>query len=309
MATTTSDTLLEDLSIPHERNVPLGPLTWYGLGGSAEYLAHPSSVQQLSALAARCHETDTPVYVLGSGANLLVADRGVRGVVVQLDDPCFKQIKIEGTRVTSGAGYDLAKLVLDTARAGLAGLECLAGIPASVGGAVRMNAGGAFGCIGNAVRRVMVCDARGQVYYRSRDDLEFGYRRTNIVARYILDIEFELSPSGADGLMQRVKEIFRLKKSSQPLAEHSAGCVFKNPPPTPCSESEEPPPTAGQLIDRAGLKALRVGGAEVSSRHANFVVAHPGCTADDVLTLVGRVQSRVADRFGVKLEREIVVWP
>ncbi len=301
-------TLLKDLNLRHECDVHLGPRTWYGVGGHALIVAHPSSVQQLSALAARCHDASVPVYVLGSGANLLVADQGVQGVVVCLDDPCFENIDINGSTVTVGAGFNLAKLVLETAKAGLGGLECLAGIPASVGGAVRMNAGGSFGDIGQAIRRVMVCGASGQVYYRDRDDLIFSYRKTNIVARYILEVEFELVREDPDELMRQVKEIFLYKKVSQPLADHSAGCAFKNPT-DDAHIPDKKPPTAGQLIDRAGLKGLRIGGAEVSPRHANFIVAHPGCTANDILAVIERVQDQVSKRFGVVLEREVVVWP
>ena len=316
MAIATESKILTDLNIRHDCGVPLGPLTWYGVGGPASLLAYPSSVQQLSALAAKCHEMELPVYVLGSGANLLVADQGVRGVVVQLDDPCFKQVKTDGCTLTVGAGFDLAKLVLQSAKAGLKGLECLAGIPASVGGAVRMNAGGLFGEIGQSIRRVMVCDVSGQIYYRDNDDLIFGYRKTNIAARYILDVEFELSQDNPDALMRQVKEIFLFKRNSQPLADRSAGCAFKNPENVPSgvvpsdstSTDSKQRVSAGQLIDQAGLKGLRVGGAVVSPQHANFIVTHAGCTANDILAVLERVQETVLERFGVLLEREVVVW-
>ena len=315
MTIATESKILTDLNIRHDCGVPLGPLTWYGVGGPASLLAYPSSVQQLSALAARCHEMELPVYVLGSGANLLVADQGVQGMVVQLDDPCFKQVKTDGNTLTVGAGVDLAKLVLQSAKAGLKGLECLAGIPASVGGAVRMNAGGLFGEIGQSVRRVMVCDASGQIYYRDNDDLIFGYRKTNITARYILEVEFELSQDNPESLMRQVKEIFLFKRNSQPLADRSAGCAFKNPEavgPGVVSADEadsNQQVSAGQLIDRAGLKGLRIGGAEVSPRHANFIVTHTGCTANDIVAVLERVQQTVLERFGVLLDREVVVWP
>jgi UDP-N-acetylmuramate dehydrogenase len=299
------DRLLQDLHIPHHRDVPLGPLTWYGIGGKARILARPSSVQQLAALASRAHELKIPTYVLGGGANLLVADAGVEGLVIRLDDPCFQQVKIEGNIVTAGAGCDLFKLVPDLARAGLGGLEVLAGIPGTVGGAVRMNAGGIYGDIGKSVRRVQVMDGSGQVYYRDRDDLIFSYRKSNIAARYILEAEFELTIEGADYLMKRVKEVFAVKSNSQPLAANSAGCSFKNPPPAENGEKL----AAGKLIDLAGLKGYRSGGAEISPIHANFVVAHPGCTAGDILAVMDHAQRTVEECFGIKLEREVVVWP
>lgn len=311
--------LLEELGIRHETDVPIGKeMTWYGVGGSASVLAHPAGTAQLSALVARCHEQSIPVFVLGSGANLLVKDQGVPGVVIRLDDPSFSQIKIEGTKLTAGPGVDLFKLVLECAKAGLAGLAHVAGIPASVGGAVRMNAGGAFGDIGSTVHKVHVMADNGQVYCRDRDDLVFGYRTTNIVAPYILDVEFDLDEADPQDVARRVKEIFLYKKNTQPMAENSAGCAFKNPTIIkpgyePESDDGPPPPTqrvsAGKLIDEAGLKGHRVGGAEVSQRHANFIFTHPDCTAADVTALMEHIQQTVLDHSGVSLKREVVIWP
>lgn len=305
--TLVQDKLINSLGIRYERDVPLGPLTWYGLGGGAALLAHPSDIEQLSALAARCYESGTPIRVLGSGANLLVADEGVDGVVVQLDDPSFKQVQTQGKRVTVGAGFDLAKLVLQTAKAGMAGLEGLAGIPASVGGAVRMNAGGIYGQIGKSIRSVTVCDQFGQVQTLDRSELVFGYRTTNISAPYIVQVEFEWTPDDPGQLVKQVKDIFAQKKNAQPLGASSAGCVFKNPPASSAFAPDSP--TAGQLIDRSGLKGFRIGGAEVSTRHANFVVAYRHCTASDILAVLEHIQKTVLGRFGVQLEREVVCWP
>ena len=296
--------IVESLGIEHELDAPLAQRTWYGLGGRAQVLAHPESIQQLSALAAACHETGIAVRVLGSGANLLVSDAGVDGIVVTLDKPAFKKVDVDGHVVTAGAGYELPRLVTKTVKAGLAGLEPLTGIPATVGGAVRTNAGGAYGDIGQTVRRIQLMDATGQVYYRDRDDLVFAYRRTNIVAPFILEARFELAEHDPDALMKRVKKIFLYKRTTQPLTERSAGCVFRNPAPAP----DGPGGTAGELIDRAGLKGFRIGDAEVSERHANFIIAHDGCTASNILAVIEHVEETVLNRHGVKLERELVVW-
>ena len=312
--------ILEDLGIRHETDVPIGQkMTWYGVGGRAAVLAHPAGVAQLSALAAKCHDEGAAVYVLGSGANLLVRDAGVSGMVIKLDDPSFGQIKVEGTKLTAGPGVDLFKLVLECAKQGLAGLAHVAGIPASVGGAVRMNCGGAYGDIGSTVHKVNVMAENGQAYCRDRDDLVFGYRTTNIVAPYILDVEFDMDEADPQEIARRVKEIFLYKKSTQPMAENSAGCAFKNPsvvvPGHEVVEEEDgpPPPTqrisAGKLIDKAGLKGHRIGGAEVSQRHANFIFTHPGATAADVVELMDDIQQKVLDHSGVVLEREVVIWP
>ncbi len=297
---------LAELNLRTESEVPLGPRTWYGVGGTASCLAHPSSIAQLSALVAACRANATPIYVLGAGANLLVRDGQVPGVVVSLDDPHFAQLKIDGNLVTVGAGYDLFKLVRETAKAGLGGLEVVAGIPASVGGAVRMNAGGAYGEIGSAVKRVQVMSGSGQVYYRDRDDLIFSYRHANIEAPFILEVEFELTPGEPEDLMNRVKEIFLFKKNSQPMGDASAGCTFKNPQP---SELNTHPKPAGKLIDECGLKGYRHGSAYVSQVHANFIGVDPGGKADDVWEVIQHVEHTVAELTGVSLEREVVVWP
>jgi len=298
--------LLEDLNIRTEEQVPLGPRTWYGVGGHAACLAHPSSIAQLSALVAACREHATPMYVLGAGANLLVREGAVPGVVVCLDDPSFAQLKIDGHTVTAGAGYDLFRLVRETAKAGLGGLEVVAGIPASIGGAVRMNAGGAYGEIGSAVKRVQVMSSSGQVYYRDRDDLVFAYRHVNIEAPFILEVEFELTPGEPEDLMNRVKEIFLYKKNSQPMGDATAGCAFKNPQPT---EHNAHPKPAGRLIDECGLKGYRHGSAYVSQVHANFIGVDEGGKAEDVWEVIQHVEQTVREMTGITLEREVVVWP
>ncbi len=311
--------LLEELGIRHETDVPIGEkMTWYGVGGKADVLAHPAGIAQLSALAAKCYENEIPTYVLGSGANLLVKDGGVSGIVIKLDDPAFDQITVDGTKLTAGPGVDLFKLVLECAKMGLAGLAHVAGIPASVGGAVRMNCGGAYGDIGSTVYKVHVMAENGQAYCRDRDDLVFGYRTTNIVAPYILDVEFDMDEADPQEIARRVKEIFLYKKTTQPMAENSAGCAFKNPNvPVPGyvpDEEDGPPPpmkreSAGKLIDEAGLKGYRIGGAEVSQRHANFIFTHPGAKAADVIALMDHIQQTVIDHSGIALKREVVIWP
>lgn len=299
--------LMADLNIACEYDAPLGPLTWFNVGGRAEVLARPQTVAQLAELVRRCHENAIPLRVLGSGANLLVRESGVPGVVVRLDDPAWSSIHIDGTTVRVGAGYGLMRLVAESARHGLDGLVHLAGIPASIGGAVRMNAGGKYGDIGQAVKRVQVMSATGQVYYRDRDDLEFSYRNSNIDAPLILEVEFEMQEDDPKQLAKRAKEIYFYKVNSQPMGDKSAGCCFKNP--SDEDEFAEGRP-AGMLIDHAGLKGYSIGSATVSDIHANFIVADKkDAKAEDIYQLMLHVQQVVADKFGVKLEREVVVWP
>lgn len=296
-------------------DVPLAPLTYFGVGGAAKYFIEPRDAGSLQAMAGRMRQLEIPIYVLGNGANLLVRDQGVNGAVVHLSGTGvgkeFKESAIDGTRVRAGAGKGIPKLIGECAQAGLSGLECLAGIPGSVGGEIRMNAGGAFGDIGSAVESVRVMDLSGNIAQRGREDLEFEYRRSNIAEKFILGATFALSEEDPERLLARMKEIWMYKQNSQPLAEQSAGCIFKNPSvaaPAGVPEGGGGKPSAGALIDRAGLKGTSNGGAEISPRHANFITAKKGTKASDILGLIELAKVRVKEKFGVVLETEVVVW-
>ena len=287
-----------------EQNYPLARHTWYRVGGPAALFATPPSVEELQAIARRCEESGTRSYVLGLGANLLVSDDGVPGCVVKLADDAWRTVKIERdghgkATVTVGAGADIQKLLLKLCRDGVTGFECMAGIPGTIGGALRMNAGGKFGDIGGSVASVTVMDKSGTIFMRERDDLLFEYRRSNIVAPYILSATLELAEDDPDACAKRTKEIWMYKRNTQPLAAKSAGCMFKNPRGM----------SAGSVIDLAGCKGLKIGNAEVSDKHANFLIAHPGCTSADVEAVVAEVRRRVKDSHGVELETEVKRWP
>lgn len=288
-----------DLEAIVTENVPLAPKTWYKVGGPARYFAQPRSLEELQQAVARCRENDIRMYVLGLGANLLVGDDGVDGAVFRLEEDHWRRVTINGNKVEVGAGVDVQKLILRTVRQGLAGIESLAGIPGTVGGAVKMNAGGKFGDIGAVVTDVTVMDTEGVVFHRTKDDLVFDYRSTNIVAKFILGATLDLDEEDPDQIMRRTKEIWMYKRNTQPLNAKSAGCIFKNPRGL----------SAGALIDQAGLKGLRIGGAEISTVHANFVVAHPGTKADDILRLVKVIKEKVYDKHQVHLESEVQIWP
>jgi UDP-N-acetylmuramate dehydrogenase len=279
-------------------NEPLAPHTWYRIGGPARWYVRPRSVEELQESARRCAENNIAVYVLGLGANLLVGDQGVSGAIFRLDQDDWRRVKFQGASVEVGAGADIQKLVLRTVRQGLAGIECLAGIPGTVGGAVRMNAGGKFGDIGAVITRVDVMDITGLLFERTKDDLIFDYRSTNIAARFILGATMELDEADPDEIMKKTKEIWMYKRNTQPLNTKNCGCIFKNPRGL----------SAGALIDQAGLKGFKVGGAEVSDKHANFIIAHPGCRADDVMNLVRLIREKVFDKNQILLESEVQVW-
>ena len=280
-------------------NVPLAPHTWYKIGGPARWFLRPRGVEELQEASRRCVENGIPIYVLGLGANLLVGDAGVDGAVFRLDADYWRRVRYDGNTVEVGAGADMQKLVLRTVRQGLAGIECLAGIPGTVGGGVRMNAGGKYGDIGAFITRVQVMDVSGLLFERTKDDLVFDYRSTNIAAKFILAATMELEPDDPDRIMKRTKEIWMFKRNTQPLNTKNSGCIFKNPRGL----------SAGALIDQAGLKGFRVGGAEVSEKHANFIVAHPGCRADDVMKLVKIIREKVFDKNEIHLESEVQIWP
>ena len=280
-------------------NEPLAPHTWYRIGGPARWYVRPRSVEELQEATKRCAENDIPVYVLGLGANLLVGDGGVDGAVFRLDHDYFRRVKLTGNQLEAGAGVDMQKLLLRTVKEGLAGIECLAGIPGTIGGGVRMNAGGKFGDLGAVVTRVTVMDNEGTVFDRTKDDLVFEYRSTNIAAPFILGATLELDEDDPERIMAKTKEIWMYKRNSQPLNTKNCGCIFKNPRGL----------SAGALIDQAGLKGMRVGGAEVSTKHANFIVAHPGCRADDVHKLIKIIREKVYEKNQLVLESEVKMWP
>lgn len=288
-----------DLEAIVTENEPLAPHTWYKIGGPARFYVRPRSVEELQAASRRCLENDIPMYVLGLGANLLVKDEGVNGAVFKLDHEVWRRVRFNANTLEVGAGADMQKLVLRTVRQGLAGVECLAGIPGTVGGGVRMNAGGKFGDIGAVITRVMVMDNEGTVFERTKDDLVFEYRSTNIAAKFILGATMELEEEDPERIMRRTKEIWMYKRNTQPLNTKNCGCMFKNPRGL----------SAGALIDQAGLKGFSVGGAEVSEKHANFIVAHPGCKADDVLKLVKLIREKVFDKNQIWLDSEVQMWP
>jgi len=300
--------IFSDLEVEVELDAPIGSMTWYGVGGRADVLLRPRTIESLATLVKRCRRSETPLRILGRGANLLVADEGVDGVVVKLDHDLFRTTAYEEKRgdvfLKAMAGADTAKTIMDCARQGLDGLSQMAGIPSSIGGAIRMNAGGAYGCIGDAVHTVLCMKKSGELITYEEHDLVFDYRSTNIPDPIILGATFRVRPTDPIALRRRVKEIFEYKKSTQPLAEHSAGCAFRNP----YDPEIEQRVSAGKLIDQAGLKNTRIGGAVVSARHANFITVEAGATATDVIRLMNLVRERVFGLAGIELETEVVIW-
>jgi UDP-N-acetylmuramate dehydrogenase len=273
--------------------------TWFQLGGQAEYFAEPETPDQLIAILKRCHEEGVRVRVLGRGSNILVRDEGVKGMIVHLGAPAFCGIGFEGRSIIAGGGALLGQAVTASANRGLAGLETLIGIPGTVGGAMHGNAGTRTGGIGQWTIQATVVSATGDVYQRNADELAFGYRQSNLDELVVLEARCELEEDDPHELAKRMQKYWILKKASQPVGHQSAGCVFKNP---------RNSLSAGEMIDQAGLKGTRIGGAVVSDRHANFIVAEPECTSEDVLRLIDLVRNQILERLEVELELELEVW-
>ncbi len=277
---------------------PLAMHTWFQLGGPAEYFAEPRNPDELIALVRRCRQEGVRVRVLGRGSNLLVRDEGVPGMVIQLAAPAFCEINVEGRRVVAGGGAKLGRVVTTAVHQGLAGLEVLVAIPGTLGGALHGNAGTHGGDIGQWTSRATVITDAGDVAQRQREDLVFGYRQSSLDELVILEATLELEEEDPKELAKRLQKQWILRKASQPMGHQCTGCVFKNPRGA----------SAGELIEAAGLKGTRIGGAVVSERHANFIVTEPECTSGDVLRLIELIRSQVSERLGVSLEPELEIW-
>jgi len=281
-----------------KRNEPLAPYTYFKLGGPAEALNQPRTREQLAAVVKHCQAERVPLHILGGGGNVLIRDEGLRGVVLRLNEAPFTGIEVSDRQVRAGCGASLAAVISEATRHGLAGLETLVGIPGSVGGALRRNAGDRANEIGQHVRLVEVMDERGHIDVRERAELSFAPGASNLDDPVLLSVGFELERDDPNTIVKRMRKAWIQRKASQPLSFQAAGRIFKDPRGR----------SATGLIEQANLAKTRVGGAEVSDRNTNFIIAHPGATARDVLRLIELVRSRVQEKFAVELELEIAVW-
>ena len=277
---------------------PLAMHTWFQLGGAAEYFAEPTCQDELVEVIRRAGEEGLPVRMLGRGSNLLVRDEGVPGVVITLANSDFRKIEVEENAIVAGAGARLGRVVTTAVHAGLAGLEELVAIPGTLGGALHGNAGTHGTDIGQWTAQVTVITDAGEIVERQREDLVFDYRNSSLDELVILGARLELEQDDPNELARRMQKQWIVRKARQPMGHQSAGCIFKNPPGA----------HAGELIDSAGLKGTRIGGAVISSRHANFILAEPECTSQDVLRLIELVRDQIEQRFEIELEQELEVW-
>jgi UDP-N-acetylmuramate dehydrogenase len=277
---------------------PLGPFTHLRIGGPAEYLVTPRSRDELARVVAACAAEKLPFRVIGVGTNLLVRDEGVSGVVVRLTAPEFTSVTVRGKAVKAGGGATLFALIRAAASAGLAGFETLVGITATVGGALRFNAGDRSGEIADHLVRVEVIDPAGRIVLRPRADIRFGDHDSDLDDPVVVGVEFALETDDPDAIVKRMRRAWINRKAEQPLTHQAAVRVFRDPHGQ----------TAAQIVERAGLVGARVGAAQVSDRNANYIVAQPGTTAADVIALAEKMRAGVRNALGVSLEQELKVW-
>ncbi|MFN7181700.1 MAG: UDP-N-acetylmuramate dehydrogenase [Planctomycetota bacterium] len=279
------------------KNVSLSPYTTFKVGGEARFFAVPSNFEELSYSLKFAQDKSLNIFILGKGSNVLVSDEGVEGLVISTQN--LKRIEFKDSYVIVESGYPLKKLILETLKKSFSGLECLAQIPASIGGCVFMNAGGKFGSIGSVVERCWVVNfADSSLVEFDSTNLQFSYRYSNLQNFFIYKVALKLQPSNEKIIYDKLLEVIDYKARTQPLSTNNAGCIFKNP----ANHS------AGILIEQCGLKGYRIGDVYVSPKHSNFFVNN-GSRAENIMKLIELVQKKVFEEFGIKLEREIKIWP
>ena len=284
-------------------NESLSAHTSFRIGGPAALWAEPKDAEELRKVILFAKRKKLPAFVIGGGTNVLASDAGFRGIVIHLGAPLFKKLSINGTTVKVGAGYATAGLVRSCCAKGLSGLESLVGIPGTIGGAICMNAGGwsspLYRNIGDYVASLKVMDRAGNIKTIKTEEIEFGYRRSSLSPYIIMEAVLKFGKEDSLALTSRCSKFLKLKKEKQVLDIPSAGCVFKNPKASQL--------TTGQMIDMLGLKGRRIGGAEVSEKHANFIINRGQATCGDVMRLIGLVSKKVMDNYKIPLELEIKV--
>ena len=286
--------------VPEERllfHEPMSRHTTFRVGGEAECMAVVETKEELSQLISYLGRIEQDYFVLGNGSNLLVGDKGYRGIIVKLG-PRLSAVGVEKNHIAAGAGVLLSKVAYAARDAGLSGLEFAAGIPGSIGGAIVMNAGAYGGEMKQVVQMVRVMDKEGEILTLDNDTMEFGYRTSIIRDRpfIVLGVVLKLTPGNKEEISAKMEELMKQRKSKQPLEYPSAGSTFKRP------EGYY----AGKLIMDAGLRGYRIGGAQVSEKHCGFVINAGGASAADIREVIEEVQERVKDRFHVRLEPEVI---
>lgn len=277
-----------------EKNYPLHQLTTWKIGGPAEAVYWPQTKEDLSIVWQRAQKAEVPIWLIGQGSNLLVPDEGLPGVT--LVTTALRAIEWGDYSVQVEAGYPLARLAQEAGERGFSGLAFARGIPGSVGGAVMMNAGAHGGSMAPHIAAVTALWPDGTVKKLGIDELEFAYRFCSLRGQaWVLEVELMFTPGDRETILQEMKANLTKRALNQPLEKPSAGSVFQNPPGD----------SAGRLIEAAGWKGKSVGGAQVSTKHSNFIVNTGNAKAVDVLTLIEKIQKSVKSEFGVNLQTEV----
>jgi UDP-N-acetylmuramate dehydrogenase len=303
---TLGDDLIRAFGDRVSANAPLAPLTTFKVGGPADWLLTLRSVEDIRRAIhiARAHQTN--VSILGGGSNLLIADEGVRGVVIRIHGGDVRAL--DASAVRADAGVTINGLVRWTITRGLAGLEAWAGTPGTVGGAIYGNAHFQGRLVSELVSAVVVLSPDGDASTVPADGMEFGYdySRLHRTREIVVAADFIVRPGEPETLRERARQSLAFRKRTQPLEKASAGCIFQNPDPSRDRVPKGIPASAGALVDRAGLKGSILGGAHVSTRHANFIVNDGRATAADIAGLIERCREQVRREFGVELRDEVV---
>ena len=280
-------------------NQPTKELTSIKIGGLADFFVIPEDLDDLKKVLSFCRKGNLPFFIMGSGSKLLVRDKGFRGVIIKLGES-FKSIVSNGNQVRVGAGVDLATLIDFAAKKSFPGLESLLGIPGTVGGAIARNVS-AFGkTLSEKVLSVKVLDGNDNCLVLSKKDIDFGYRTSTFLHNkdwVIIEVRLELWPGKKEEIILRSRQARERRTLTQPLSFSTAGCIFKNP-------SSHP---AGFLIQEAGCLGMKVGNAQVSLQHANFIINKGNATARDVISLIEKIRKKVEDKFAISLELELEV--
>ena len=288
----------KDLRVKITTKEPLKNKTTFKIGGSALFFCEPKSITDLSRVVCAARKNKISFRILGAGSNILVADKGFKGLVIQLGSPVFRKISLRGSLLEAGSGVALGKLVQKSAAGGLSGAEFLAGIPGTVGGALIMNAGAWGQEIAKIVEEVRVMDYNGTIKTLKKKNIVFSYRSSNLEKYILLGASFRLTRSNKASIRLAINRYLKERRARKEYAYPNAGCIFKNP------EGK----SAGRLLDACGLKGARVGGAYISENHANFIVNRNRASASDVRTLMERAKKKVRNKFKVTLRPEIKIW-
>lgn len=280
-------------------NEPLKEHTTFKIGGPAKFFIEPKDIRNLKLLIISASKYNLPIFILGSGSNILVKDSLLNAVVVRLNSAHFKKISYNNNYLEAGSGLKLNQLISSAAERGLSGLEFLTGIPGTLGGALAMNAGCWGSSISDLLENVTVMDYNGKIKTLDRKNLRFNYRKSNLAKYIILGARIKLNKKNKREIHANLNKYLQARRLSQENILPNAGCIFKNP---------KPGESAAKLIELCGLKGKKIGNACVSRKHANFILNPNKAKAEDVLKLIALIRKEVKDRFGVSLEPEIKKW-